>query len=484
MGSEPKTPSFWLICTGFGLLLACSPLSSAIEAVVLTVQFSVGVSGWADQVVFAVFFTGSIVVMDRVGKGALSVVAHRRLLGAALGLVELGMVAIALRMGGGDFPPILMTLSSAVRGAGVAVLHTAFFEVLVVLSPRLRRFDALLPVMLVIAALATLLVWGCVWQGWGLAAALVLAAFPLAAWAILLRCSAGCPPSVPVSSPRAATRIDMPPSTRIILGSFGVAEGCLWVVLYLMPDQGLAFCSCLGFLVFGVAAFAIVRMVPAGKALAFGMMLRGVMLLSATAFLLLPVLMPRCPQVSIFVMALSWAAQVLVLVLVPVRMIDKLPVGFLSVAAAGSLPVSIGIVASSVIAGAILALTGPVTYGLSIITALACFVLLVAALLMPPRGFDASALGVREHMEGESAAEQLERRVEVVAQKGGLTKREQEVMMLLVQGLSRPKIAQVLTVSEQTVKTHAKHIYEKLGVHSLREMVTLVETGRRYRDGG
>ena len=55
-------------------------------------------------------------------------------------------------------------------------------------------------------------------------------------------------------------------------------------------------------------------------------------------------------------------------------------------------------------------------------------------------------------------------------------------MFLLVQGLSRRRVAETLTVSEQTVKTHAKHIYEKLEVHSLREMVLLVETGRRYGD--
>ncbi len=46
----------------------------------------------------------------------------------------------------------------------------------------------------------------------------------------------------------------------------------------------------------------------------------------------------------------------------------------------------------------------------------------------------------------------------------GLTQRESEVLALMVAGLSNRAIAGKLTVSEETVKTHARGIYRKLDV--------------------
>ena len=46
----------------------------------------------------------------------------------------------------------------------------------------------------------------------------------------------------------------------------------------------------------------------------------------------------------------------------------------------------------------------------------------------------------------------------------GLTQRESEVLALMVAGLSNRAIAARLTVSEETVKTHVRGIYRKLGV--------------------
>jgi DNA-binding NarL/FixJ family response regulator len=46
----------------------------------------------------------------------------------------------------------------------------------------------------------------------------------------------------------------------------------------------------------------------------------------------------------------------------------------------------------------------------------------------------------------------------------GLSQRESEVLSLLVTGLSNKAIAAKLVVSEETVKTHARQIYRKLGV--------------------
>lgn len=47
-----------------------------------------------------------------------------------------------------------------------------------------------------------------------------------------------------------------------------------------------------------------------------------------------------------------------------------------------------------------------------------------------------------------------------------LTKREREVLDLIGYGHSNVDIAQMLFISENTVKDHTKSIYRKLGVHS------------------
>jgi LuxR family maltose regulon positive regulatory protein len=52
-----------------------------------------------------------------------------------------------------------------------------------------------------------------------------------------------------------------------------------------------------------------------------------------------------------------------------------------------------------------------------------------------------------------------------------LTDREMEVLGLLAEGLTNPEIGQRLVISLPTVKTHARNIYGKLGVHGRREAV-------------
>jgi two-component system nitrate/nitrite response regulator NarL len=45
-----------------------------------------------------------------------------------------------------------------------------------------------------------------------------------------------------------------------------------------------------------------------------------------------------------------------------------------------------------------------------------------------------------------------------------LSEREQEVLVLISQGLSAPEIGERIHLSTATVKTHLQHLYEKLGV--------------------
>jgi DNA-binding NarL/FixJ family response regulator len=54
-----------------------------------------------------------------------------------------------------------------------------------------------------------------------------------------------------------------------------------------------------------------------------------------------------------------------------------------------------------------------------------------------------------------------------------LTDREREVFELVAQGLSNGEIAERLFLSEGTVKTHVKHIFEKLDAHDRTQAVIL-----------
>ena len=63
-----------------------------------------------------------------------------------------------------------------------------------------------------------------------------------------------------------------------------------------------------------------------------------------------------------------------------------------------------------------------------------------------------------------------------VAQKYGFTKRELELGFLKVSGFSNRRIAYMFGISEQTVKNHFTHIYEKAWVPGRKEFYDLFVT--------
>jgi len=66
-------------------------------------------------------------------------------------------------------------------------------------------------------------------------------------------------------------------------------------------------------------------------------------------------------------------------------------------------------------------------------------------------------------------------RCDQLAQQHGLSAREREIMGYLVKGRSQPYIREELVLSKNTVATHVKHLYFKLGVHGRQELLDLVE---------
>lgn len=70
---------------------------------------------------------------------------------------------------------------------------------------------------------------------------------------------------------------------------------------------------------------------------------------------------------------------------------------------------------------------------------------------------------------------------EVESLAAGLTRREHEVLALLVKGMSNPEIAGQLFISRATVKVHISNILSKLGVNSRTEAISLAIQNKLVR---
>ncbi|MEC4272497.1 LuxR C-terminal-related transcriptional regulator [Adlercreutzia sp. R25] len=73
-----------------------------------------------------------------------------------------------------------------------------------------------------------------------------------------------------------------------------------------------------------------------------------------------------------------------------------------------------------------------------------------------------------------TAFESLDDGCDRLGREHGLTAREIEVLQMLVKGRSKSYIAETLFISENTVRSHSKHIYQKLDVHSKQEILDLL----------
>lgn len=80
-----------------------------------------------------------------------------------------------------------------------------------------------------------------------------------------------------------------------------------------------------------------------------------------------------------------------------------------------------------------------------------------------------------EEGEGERLTEQICRHVQ---NEYGLSPREGDTLRLLAEGKRRKQIAEILFVSEETVKTHIAGIYRKVGVHSINELDEVLSAAR------
>lgn len=457
---------------GFSCLLAANPLTSPAELGVPLghqeplVMLSLFVA-------FAVGFCGAMAAGGLLGRRVSSMFARRSVVPASLACALIGIALHATGAAAGIFPA-LAWIGSLVRGVGTAGLFVAWIEIFTGIEATARRLATVFPRLLIAGVLLGLLTW-LVGQRTTIAYALIVAALSITSFILLYRARYTSSSLLRPTSRRLAA-IEMPRSTRLVIFAFGLALGSIWAILAHASPFATAPWVTGGFCALSLVFLLGFQTYIPRYDLQFGMALRTVTLMVMLSLLAMPVLMPTLPGPCALLLSFAWAAIVILLEILVVHISSSLPVNPLSVASSGGTAYSVGMVVGALASGIALG-CAPLPLGYSIVTALTCATLSLITLWYPSRKSDASLMGIAAIPENETRPQMLERRTEEVGIRHGLTAREIEILRLLVAGKSRSHIAATLGIGEETVRTHIKHVYEKTGVHSLRELVVLVELG-------
>jgi len=151
----------------------------------------------------------------------------------------------------------------------------------------------------------------------------------------------------------------------------------------------------------------------------------------------------------------------------------------------GSLAIGInhGFVQMGVLAGSLVAVlvprleaTGAVPLQLSVLVLCTVMVTVVLSVLNQKERLESAYDPQLEQDADEpDQTSAIERICDQLAGEDGLTGREREILGYLARGRSLPYIREELVLSKNTVETHTKNLYRKLGIHSRQELIDLVE---------
>ncbi len=144
------------------------------------------------------------------------------------------------------------------------------------------------------------------------------------------------------------------------------------------------------------------------------------------------------------------------------------------VVAWGMLSIQAGQLAGS-IAAAFAAGTIQDDLGKAMLSATAVFVMLLVALFAFGNKTPETGWGFVRPAETPSQNSPLDDAATRLARRFRLSPREIEVFFLLAKGHTRAHIASELSIGDETVKSHVKSLYRKMGLHSQQELIDLVE---------
>lgn len=115
----------------------------------------------------------------------------------------------------------------------------------------------------------------------------------------------------------------------------------------------------------------------------------------------------------------------------------------------------------------------------AIITGMVVVLVLASTIILYSKGELTSKWGVvvldsNGLVEKSEQEERLQRACVFLVERYHLSPREEEVFRMLCEGKTAPKIQQELVIAPGTLKAHTRHIYEKLGINSRKEMMAMV----------
>ena len=356
--------------------------------------------------------------------------------------------------------PCLAWPCALLGGAGIAVVILLWSELYARLSPvRICLYYA----SSLIAGAAVIWVWRGFMLPWLPVMTCVL---PIVSLAMLRACYASLPAEAPGEADASAAPFTFPAKPVAVVAVYSFAFGLQEATAYQSwgphSSPGLVACAAL--------VVAVIALLP--RRVEFASLYGTWLPLVSATFLVLPGLGVMGASATGFCANFGYAASEMFVM----TMMGSLSYHY-GVSAVWLFGIERGVRALAMIAGR-LADEALASLGLST-TPLIVLAVLAATFMVATERRLSSTWGVQvREMESPAAREASRRRALVarcaeLGRSGGLSQREEEVLLLLAQGKTAGEIARELMIANGTVKAHVGHIYQKLNVHTREELLEM-----------
>lgn len=156
---------------------------------------------------------------------------------------------------------------------------------------------------------------------------------------------------------------------------------------------------------------------------------------------------------------------------------DMLPIRIFTF---GTCVIDLGLVVGSLLVESVNMLSAEWFVGM--VLGVVYLLILVGLLLFPKiaerivnRNSDIKAVQSLQRTDIPDAFSRFKERCRVITERYGLSSREEEVLSYLLRGRNLQSIASETFLSYNTVKTHVSHIYQKLNIHTRKELIDVFE---------
>ena len=312
-------------------------------------------------------------------------------------------------------------------------------------------------------------------------AAAVCAALPFVSVILCRRAQASQPPAKPVE-----TRVDprrQRPYIKILLGiaAYGLVIGIMQgISVDAAPTPKLALSSVHHLLEVATAAIIIWAVLVKRRSLHFSDLWRATLVFTATGVLALPLFGRTFSGWALVIVGVGQTLVVMLLWAFLADVAHRGTINPLAVFALGWTAYCLPFPVGRALGGLFEASTAMT----SLVSVVVYLLAMASVFLLDERDFSAGRVfaDLEKPAVPPALFDALGAACKRLGRDSGLTDREQEVMELICKGRSKGYIAESLCISENTVRSHARHLYAKVGVHSKQELLDLLMEQMGQRD--